>query len=163
MSSYGNLGTWTVGSTVTNQTPVPVSVTPSSGTGTSQTFSTVVSDANGYTDINTVYFLIDKSVNGVSACFILYSRSSGTFRLASDTGASWSAGITPGVSGSASNSQCTLSGTGSAVSGSGNNLTLQLALSFTSTFTGTRNVYVAAIDQSSAMSSYGNLGTWTVP
>jgi hypothetical protein len=145
-----------------NLPPAPVSVTPSSGSGNAQTFIAVVSDPNGYSDIDLVNFLIGVQTDGTSACFVSYSRSSGKLSLASDSATAWT-GLLPGASGSVSNSQCALAGAGSSVSGSGNNLTLQLALSFTPAFSGAKTVYVAATDRASLNSGYRTLGTWTVP
>jgi hypothetical protein len=61
------------------------------------------------------------------------------------------------------NSQCTLNLAGSSTSGSGNNLTLNLALTFSTSFLDTQNVYVVAGDVSGLYGSWQQMGTWTVP
>jgi hypothetical protein len=68
--------------------------------------------------------------------------------------------LTPGSSGSLSNSQCTLNGTGTSVSASGNNITVQFAMTFASTFTGSKNSYLAT-ENSSISSGWVQEGTWT--
>jgi hypothetical protein len=51
-----------------------------------------------------------------------------------------------GQSGTLQNSQCAVNAASSSVSGSGNNLTVNLALSFQASFTGTKNIYMDAYD-----------------
>jgi hypothetical protein len=60
------------------------------------------------------------------------------------------------------NSQCSFAGNGVSVTGAGNNTTLQIALTFKTAFTGTKQVYMRALGASSA-SGYVARGTWTVP
>jgi hypothetical protein len=63
-----------------------------------------------------------------------------------------------------SNSQCTVSGVGSSVAGSGNTLTLTLNVSFTGPFAGNRIFYTAAGNAAGTENSGWNaLGAWTVP
>ena len=68
--------------------------------------------------------------------------------------------LTPGSSSSISNSQCTLNGTGTSVSTSGNNLTVNYALTFSSTFTGAQNSYLSA-SSATVSSGFVHEGTWT--
>src|SRR5579871_6119914 len=56
-----------------------------------------------------------------------------------------------------------VSGAGSAVSGSGNTLTLTLAVTFTPSFGGNKIVYMAAFDQASNTSGWQALQTYGVP
>jgi hypothetical protein len=80
--------------------------------------------------------------------------------LYNDAGTSASAAFTPGSSATASNSQCTLNGTGSSFTTSGNNLTLNVALTFSSGFVGTKNVYMYATGNSGATVGWTAMGTW---
>jgi hypothetical protein len=70
---------------------------------------------------------------------------------------------TLGTAGSLSNSQCSLNVGASTVSGSGNNLTLNVVLTFTPAFAGTKSVYMAAINSSNVFSGWAAKGTWTAP
>ena len=119
------------------------------------------SDANGATDIATAYFMVNTTINGVSSCFVEYTRGSNSFRLLDDAGSNWSASI-PAGSGAASNSSCTLTGAGSSGSAAGNTLTVTYNLSFSGA-ANTRNTYGLAIDAASGNSGWESLGTWTVP
>ena len=69
--------------------------------------------------------------------------------------------LTPGVAGTASNSQCTLNAGSSSVTTAGNDLTLNVALSFSNTFVGSRNVYLYAAGLSGQNSGWVKAGTWT--
>ena len=62
----------------------------------------------------------------------------------------------------AQNSQCTITGAGSSVSGSGNTLTVTLAMTFAPSFAGNKVVYAAA-RQDPASSPWLAVGTWNVP
>ena len=167
MYATGNLGTtvgWTQKGTWTRATssaPTLVSLTPSSGSGTSQTFSMVYSDPNGVPDLKTTRVMFNTSVSAGSACYVTYSPATNQMFLYTDAGTSTSAAITPGSSATASNSQCTLNGTGSSFSTSGNNLTLNASLTFSSTFVGTKNVYMYATTNGGTTVGWTQMGTWT--
>ncbi|MBZ5621906.1 MAG: hypothetical protein LAQ69_24745, partial [Acidobacteriia bacterium] len=84
-----------------------------------------------------------------------------TVYLANDAGTDWLGHVTLGQSGSLQNSQCTVSAAGSSASGSGTNLTLNLALTFQTAFSGARNIYMEVYD--GADSGWQQKGTWTIP
>src|SRR5947209_2721840 len=75
-------------------------------------------------------------------------------------GTCWLGPLTPGVGGTQSNTQCTLNAGASSVSGSGNALTVKVALSFTAAFAGLKNVYGYAVDNGNLNSGWKVLGTW---
>ena len=100
--------------------PSVVSVTPSSGSGGSQPFTWRVSSPYGHASISQMLALINTTVSGFNGCFIYYHRGANALHLADNSGNGWSAGFAPGSTGSAGNSYCTINGSGSSVSGSGN-------------------------------------------
>ena len=169
MYATGNLGTsvgWTKKGTwtrATSSSPSLVSITPSSGSGASQTFSMVYADPNHTTDFKTVRVLFNGSVSSGPSCYITYSPATNQMSLYTDAGTSTSAAITPGSSATASNSQCTLNGAGSSITTSGNNLTLNVALTFSSAFTGTKNSYMYATTNGGTTVGWTQKGTWTLP
>jgi hypothetical protein len=148
-------GTWT-----TRYAVSPVSVTPASGSGSSQTFAFQFSDSGGASDLTNVWVLINGSLSASSACMMSYTRAQNTLALLTDIGASPGTTITPG-SGSQQNSQCTLNGAGSSVSLSGNVLTLFLSLTFQAPFAGAKTVYLQAANVAGT-SAWQAEGTWTV-
>jgi hypothetical protein len=155
---------WQAAVPVVPVAPTAVSVTPSSGSGTTQTFSLLYWDANGADKITYVQALINGSLSWYRACAVLYLQSSNRLYLVLDSGAGWQGPLTPGQAGTVSNSQCTLDGGGSSVSAVGNNLTVNAALTFKPAFAGNKTVYLDAEDTPNSLSSgFQTLGTWTVP
>jgi hypothetical protein len=155
-SGWVQKGTWTPPTA-----PSIVSLTPSSGSGSSQTFTMVYTDPAGLSDLDLTDILFNTSVSGSSACFVTYFRSSNQLFLYNNAGTGLSAAVTPGSATSVSNGQCTLSGAGSSFSTSGNNLTLSVALTFSGTFTGQQNVYLYAKGNDGLNSGWVLKGTWT--
>ena len=87
-----------------------------------------------------------------------------TLYLEDDSGAYSLGPLTPGVAGTFSNSQCTLNAGASSVSGSGNNLTVNVALSFQTSFAGVQQAYMYAIDLLGLQTAaWQDRGTWIVP
>ena len=148
-------GTWVVASALT------LSVTPSAGNGTQQTFNLQVSDPVGATDLTTVGLLFNSSVSTTSACAVLYSRTQNTLTLLTDTGGQPAGSLTPG-SGTQQNSQCILNGSGSSAAVAGNVLALSLAIVFQPAFSGTKGLYTEAIGVSQT-ATWQQEGTWTSP
>jgi hypothetical protein len=161
-TNWQQRGTWLV-PVPNNQPPTTVSVTPSSGSGSSQTFSLVYSDPNGFTDLSTTYVVINRSFNFPGSCSAYYDRNANALWLLNDAANSWLGPMAPGAASTLQNGQCTLSGAGSSVSGSGNSLTVNIALSFLNGFGGVRNVYMCALDNSALSSGWQQRGSWTVP
>lgn len=159
VSGWQQRGAWTVPGTA----PEGVSVTPSSGSGSSQTFRFTFRDADGFTQLKWVYGLFQTSLNGASACYWRYTRSENTLWLRNDAGTAWLGPLTPATSGTLENSQCRLVGATSAVSGSGVTLNVDVSIQFKSVFAGSKNVYLYAIDAMDLTSDWQLRGTWTVP
>ncbi len=140
--------------------PTADSVTPNAGTGPNQSFTFKYSDASGYRAIGTAYAMINSSMNAVGGCVPYYLSASNALYLFNDAGSAVAGPITPGSSGSISNSQCTVSGSGSAVSGAGNTLSLTLSVSFTQSVRGKQTVYAFAADTANLNSGWQTVGTW---
>jgi len=149
-------GTWTPAA---NQPPSVVSVTPNPATGLSNTFALTYSDPNGASDLQVVKVVFGTAVTAASSCFVLYYPATNALYLLNNAGTGTTT-ITPG-SGTLSNGQCTITGSGTTVVRSGDNLTLNLAVTASSTYTGAKSVFMYAEDNSSATTGYVNKGTWT--
>ncbi|MGA3025910.1 MAG: hypothetical protein ABSF98_14165 [Bryobacteraceae bacterium] len=177
LTANGTAGGFTVKATVagtsltqtfslTNTTslgpPTAVSVTPSSGTGTSQSFTFKFSSPNGYGYLKTTYMLFNATLSSVNGCKLQYSQSTNRLYLYTDSGSATTGPVTPGVAGTLSNSQCSVNAGSSSVGGSGNTLSLDLAVSFiVPPFVGVKNVYGYAADNEGVNSGWQTLGTWT--
>ena len=139
-----------------------VSVTPSSGSGTSQTFAATFSDSGGASAITTAYLVIGSSTaSGVGNCWLQFNASNNTYSLLNDAGTAYSASISIG-SGSVSNSQCTFSGAGASASRSGNSLTVNFPLAFAGGYAGAKNIYLHVTDGDGQNSGWVQSGSFTV-
>jgi hypothetical protein len=150
---------------VPNAPPTVVSISPSSGSGASQQFTATFQDPNGGANIQGAIAIFNSSLSYSGGCAVQYTNAarSSYFQLFDDSGSTLLGTVYPG-SGSVSNSQCTLSGAGSSVSISGNNLTLIVNLTFSqSNFTGPKNSYLYAWNSNAGASGYTTAGSWTVP
>jgi hypothetical protein len=163
------LGTWNVpGPAPTG--PAAGGVSPARSATTGQTYTFTFTDTNGYADLAVVDVLTNNSLDGIGACYVAFaptSATSGSLYLVNDAGGAGGpfAGSfilgTPGAS--ASNSQCTVSADGSSLSASGNTLTLNLAITFSSSFSGNQVFYLAARNNGSGNSGWQAVGSVTVP
>ena len=82
--------------------------------------------------------------------------------LSTDAGTSWYTGKLTGATGSLQNKQCKVDTGTSSVTGTGNNLTLNVAVSFKSGFVGAKSIFMSATDQSGATTDWQARGTYTV-
>ena len=157
-SGWQQKGTWTV-----NASPVmgPVSVTPSSGSGSSQTFAFAFFDPNGATSISTASMIIAGNLSGSGSCYLYYAVATNAIYLANDAGTAWLAPVVLGNSGTLQNSQCSVNTAASSSAVSGNNLTVNLSLSFTSAYSGSKKIFMMLYDGQN--SGWAQKGTWTAP
>jgi hypothetical protein len=157
-SSFVVKGTWTPSSA---GPPTVMSLAPTSGSGATETFTAVYSDPNGVPDLNGVGMIFNTSLSAASACAVIYAPNTNLMYLYNNAGtALLPTGVTPGSAGSVSNNQCTVNGTGSSFSVTGNDLTWNVALSFSGMFAGKQDVILNAAGKTAA-SSFVVKGTWT--
>jgi Chitobiase/beta-hexosaminidase C-terminal domain/PASTA domain/NHL repeat len=149
-------GTWTPAA---NQVPTVVSVSPTPATGLTNTFTLTYSDPNGASDLDVVEVDFGSAVTTANSCFVFYYPATNLLALENNAG-NGTTKIKPG-SGTLSNGQCTISGSGTTVVRSGDTLTLNLAVTASSTYTGVKNIFMFAEDNSAAKTKYVNKGTWT--
>jgi uncharacterized repeat protein (TIGR01451 family) len=158
-TGWQTLGTWTVPAASANITAV--SVTPASGSGVQQTFSFQYADTAGVGDITQLWVSVN-SGSTANACLLLWDRASNALNLYNDAGSGWLPAARLGVSGTLTNSQCSVNAVASSASLSGTSAALNLAMSFTSSFGGTKDVALYGLGGSSN-TGWQTLGTWTVP
>jgi M6 family metalloprotease-like protein len=149
--------TQTIGPEVTQ----PVSVTPSGGTGNPGTFTFVFSDTNGWASILSTAILFNNSVAFQNACHVLYEPGNNRFFLADDGETTYLGPVTLGAFQVLENSQCRISGAGSSAVGSGNNLTLTLAISFKASYVGPTNIFMEA-QNFYVQGTWQQMGSWTI-
>lgn len=133
---------------------------PSSGGGVTQQFTFAWSDTAGFADIAAAAVLFNTAMNGQGACFFVVDPVHRDFLFASDNGSSFTV-LPIGSAGSVGNSKCTLEGSGSTLSGSGNNLTLTVTLSFQPTsFAGSKSIFMW-VQNSAGTANWQNMGSWS--
>jgi hypothetical protein len=149
--------TWTVFGLSTD------SVTPGAGSGSSQTFTARYSNTLGASDLTLVYLRFSTGPTGpTNTCMVRYDRAAGRLSLRDD-GGNWMAGAHIPASGVQQNSQCAIDFAGSSASSSGQTLTLNVAVTFRSSYAGTKNIYGYATSATGAIADWQHRGTWTIP
>jgi hypothetical protein len=155
-SGWQTRGTWNLAPIPTS----PVSVTPNAGTGVSQTFQLAYSDPTGFAAITQTETIINGSLTYTGSCGVLYTASTQTLQIVNDNGAGFGAAARIGVAGILQNSQCSIDLGASSASGVGNNLTLNLAVTFKPSFTSLKSIYMQAQNKFGANSGWQTRGTW---
>jgi hypothetical protein len=140
-----------------------VSVTPSSGSGATQSFSFTYQSngANGYQDIQFVQalFAVATDGGGQAYCLLHYDRNGNGLWLYSDIYAFFQGPVTPGTqSNLLQGALCALNTSGSSVTTSGNTLILNASVIFKQARA--ENVYLRAISQGESDTGWVQRGTW---
>ena len=139
-SGWKTMGWWMVGS-MPEQPPSAVSVTPSSGFGTTQQFSFVASSPNGAGNLAIVKMLFNTTLYRVNGCYLTYIAAGNQLSLLSDDGTTSTSGQ-PGTTGTLSNSQCSVDLSATTVTASGNTLTIAPTITFKSGFAAGIQIYM---------------------
>jgi hypothetical protein len=155
-------GSWTVPGSATAVTADGAS--PDTGFGASQTFTFTYSDTTGGSNVSTAWVWFNAAFASAStnSCLIQYNRGSNSIMLLSDASA-WTPGSTLSAGTTVQNSQCAVNLAGSSAVVSGNTLTLNLAMTFKSKYSGAKNIYMYASNGANVNSGWQTRGTWTVP
>jgi hypothetical protein len=151
-------GTYTI---ATGGIPSADSVVPASGGGPGQRFSISVSDAGGASYINAIAVLISPTASTMNACFILYDRLANTLSVSYDNPALGTTALHLGSLGYTSNSQCSLNSANSTVIIGTNSIALTLDMTFSSAFSGMKNIYVYG-GEAASNTGWVQRGTWNV-
>lgn len=143
-----------------NVTPAVAGITPVNN-GKRVTFTITVADANGAGDLAGAGTIVNTALDGSNSCWFYYNLDTAAVSLAYDNGSTW-ATVGQGQNYSISNSHCSIAGTDFGAVRSGNTATITIAVTFWN-FTGTKSLYVTAVDHENATSGYQNWGKWPVP
>jgi hypothetical protein len=143
------------------QTPPSfAALTPASGSaqyGTAQSFAFTFSDAAGTSDI--IQAQIGFGSTSTTAGCMVNAAPNGTVNLWNDAGSAFSSG-TVGT-GVLSNSQCSVNLAASTIGASGTFL-INLSVTFTAAYAGTREIYVTAAGSAGGSSPWTIAGAWNV-
>src|SRR5712692_7613197 len=97
-----------------------------------------------------------------NSCYLYFERSTNRVWLADDAGVGNVSLATLDTAVTLQNSQCVFDAQNSSSSGTGTNLTVNLALSFKPAFAGAKANFMTAFDGTN-VSPWQAMGTWTVP
>ncbi|WP_353062130.1 hypothetical protein RBB77_12535 [Tunturibacter psychrotolerans] len=144
---------------------------PSAGSGAEQAFVATFTDPNGVQNVQSLSIAVvgvaPSSESGLPAngCVLNFIVGSGIIQLAQDTGKSFlTTTATAGTDQTVSNSQCTVLGASSSITISGNTVTARIFLTFTASFSGTKQIFMLAenSNQATDMNSQAEVGTYDV-
>jgi hypothetical protein len=145
---------------VTGGVPMANSAVPSSGSGPSERFTFIVSDAGGASYLTAAAILFAPTFNLVNACYLIWTASANTISLTYDNPANGQTPLTPGQPGIATNDECTMNAANSTVIVSGTQVIITLDLTFNDGFAGPKNIYLYAAE-AFTNSGWQTVGTWT--
>jgi uncharacterized protein (TIGR03437 family) len=166
------MGTMTVaGQTITvtqaisnaQQLPSLVSLNPFQGSGPNATLTLVYAHSSGWAALRSAEFIMNprwETTMRSGGCYVKYAPATGLFTLINDDGNSVAGTAAPGSASNISNSQCTLHAANSSATGSGNNLTLVVSLTFSASFGGQRHIWMQASDYNNATTNWLVYGVW---
>jgi len=163
-SGWRALGVWQVPIS-TPAGPWVTGMSPNSSSNLANTYTFTFTDTNSFQDITVANILVNTAIDARHGCYVAFVPATSSVLLvddAGDAGGPYSGMVLPG-SGSVSNSQCMISGIGSSVNGSGNTLTLTLAITFTQSFAGNQVFFLSARNNNGQNSNWQSLGTVAVP
>jgi hypothetical protein len=159
-TDFRQFGNWTVPGAASGTGPYVTTASPASGSGSSTTLSVITGHTSGASQIGQVHVLLSDKIVGGSSCHAVYFPGDHSIALVNDAGTGIVGPVpagTPLVMG-----RCSL-GPGVTRAVSGNNMTVNLPLTFTpANFAGAKNMYVNVFDLSGAVSHWVNTGAWTV-
>jgi hypothetical protein len=163
-SGWQPLGVWSVPGAPQTTTTAVVGMAPASGNGVGPVpFAFTFSDTKGIQDFGVQNILVNGALDGRGACYLAYARPYNVLFLMNDGGTALLPGQSMAAAGALSNSQCTVSWGAMAVSTSGNNLTVNLSISFSAAFDGNRIFFLASRDLTDANNTgWQAMGTFTV-
>ena len=152
---------WTIG---TAQPPTLGVVSPATASAVTQTFVFTATDANGATDINRVYFLINANTTiPANSCHGFYDRAGHAFFLYNDSLTALIGPLAPGSAATIQNSNCALNGATSFATPVGNSIQFNLGITRQGAYgTGTRNLYLWATDYANTGTGWVQASTWTL-
>jgi Viral BACON domain len=144
--------------------PLGVSVSPTSGSGSSQTFNVVFWHFNGHQYLDSGQVLVGAAPDGGGQpfCLVHYDSIGNGLYLYGDSGF-FLGPVAPGASSNLlENSACAVNTQQTSVSKSGDAVALNLAISFTNAFQGSKNVYLRALGDGFVDTGTVSAGTWQV-
>ena len=139
--------------------PSPVSVRPSAGASSGQTFTARFYDAKGGSHIAHAFFSVQARTPS-KACAARYDPGPNRFYLLDDNGNKYLGPMDGSGEDTLHNGQCALAGSAKV---SGNTLTVEFMMIFSINFSGAYGLYLSLSDTEGKASGRVLAGAWTVP
>jgi hypothetical protein len=139
---------------------------PATGSDVGQMFSFGFTDADGWQALGVLSVLINSTLDGSHACYFTYNAPANLLSLvddAGDAGGPFAGSMPLNGAGSIGNSQCTVNGSASYASQTGQSIYLTLNITFSPSFAGDKTVYLDARDTGVKDSGWQAVGTWNAP
>jgi subtilisin family serine protease len=152
-------GRLNVGKAVSACSGPGISVSPATGSGSSQRFTFTFPGASNAVTMN---MLINSSLTGAGACFLIYEPPANTIDLVDNSGNNVGGRLTPGSGGTLSNSQCSIAGSSVAVSNTGNSITVAATVTFASGFAGPKTIWATWYSAAGQQGIWQSVGSWNV-
>lgn len=141
--------------------PAVESLEPFTGTASSQLFTAVFSDLEGWRDIARANVAFNVVAGTAGGCVVEVSPTTNEVRLYNDAGTTRLGPVLLGSNGLLENGTCSVSAGASSIQTSGNVLAVRLAVTFKPTVFGQkRTVYTSATDTGGLSSGWYALGAW---
>ncbi len=138
---------------------------PAAGKGTAGAITFLFDDASDVSNLQTVWVVMGKGVEGKQACSVAYHVPDNAVYLLPDDGDGARAkGVEMTLANAVENGQCRVSAAGSAAMKTGPRLTLTLQYTFKPGFEGTWGIWTALqTKEAKATTGWKVSGVWTVP
>lgn len=131
--------------------------------GSKVTHTVTYVDPDGASHIKEAALLVNTRLGSTHTVFARYNSATNKLSLLNDAGTGWLAGVSPGSTGTVSNSQATLYAANTSVTRSGTNMVVKWAIVYKQAYSGKQyNVYARARDVYSLGSGWQVVGKWTV-
>ena len=158
-TDFRQFGNWIVPGAPTKPGPYVAGATPTTGAGSSATFAVTVGHTSGTATLSDVHIRFNTAIVGGAPCHAVYFANN-TIALINDAGTALVGPVALGAP--VTTGRCSI-GAGASRSLSGNNLILNLPMTFNpATFGGSKNVYVDVFDIYGAVTHWVQTGTWGV-
>jgi hypothetical protein len=148
-----------------NAPPVTQSLAPvdsSINAGTEEKFVALYSDAQGYGDMEQLYFLVNDSRDTANCLYARYDVKGNNLYLADNSGTAWKGGFAPGSANVIKNGYAGLDCSKVQVISSGNTIKVKWRVTFKPTFKGRKKLFLCATDSEGATSGLVKKGWWQI-
>jgi hypothetical protein len=162
MTQFGN---WVLPGGRPRPGPSIAGVANSTNSGSYAVYTTTASHTSGSGSLSMIHLLVGTHISDPAPCQVVYFPGSKTLNLINDTGSQLVSptGAPVGISGSLANSRCSVNTRLASQSVSANTVTVTIPLNLqTSTFAGTKNVYVNAFDAAGELTHWVQAATLNV-